>query len=77
MGLCCFRLGKNKVNGGRMDKKEELYQLFSHPKVKTVFKKKGFVDMRFPFEIYNEIIKILCQSDKPKPNEAAEGEIPK
>ena len=63
----------NDRNGGRMSKLEELYQLFNHLKVETVFKKKGFVDMRFPFEVHNEIIKILCQSDEPKPNEAVEG----
>lgn len=55
-----------------MDKLEELYQLYNHPKVQTVFKKKGFVDMRFPFEIHNEIIEILCQSDAPKPDKIVE-----
>lgn len=50
---------------------KEVKELWLNPQNQTVFKKKDFVDVRFPFKIHNRITTIFCNSQlfEPKPDE--------
>ena len=45
-----------------MDRIEEVKELWGIPKNQTLWRKRGFVDVRFPAEIHNRIVTILCDS---------------
>lgn len=42
---------------------EEIGSLFKHPTTTTLYKKKDFVDMRFPCSIYSQILKLLYDEE--------------
>ena len=46
---------------GELSTRDVIYRLLNHPKVTTAHKKRGYVDIRLPFDIYAILITILVE----------------